>query len=32
VIDELLVENSLGQLKRIAEKSGREIELHLLEL
>ncbi len=32
VIDELLVEKSLGQLKRIAEKSGYEIELHLLEL
>ncbi len=32
VVDELLVKNSLGELKRIAEKSGYEIELHLLEL
>ncbi len=30
-VDEKLIENSLGQLKRIAEKSGFEIELHLLE-
>ena len=32
VIDELLIENSLDELKRIAEKSGYEIELHLQEL
>ena len=31
-VDEKLVENSLGELKRIAEKSGYEIELHLLDL
>ncbi|NOQ21568.1 MAG: TIGR00268 family protein [Candidatus Aegiribacteria sp.] len=31
VVDEKLVENNLGQLKRIAEKSGHEIELHRLD-
>ncbi len=30
-IDEKQVKNSLGQMKRIAERSGQEIELHLLE-
>ena len=31
-VDEKLIEKCLEQLKRIAEKSGYEIELHLLEL